>query len=262
MQRNMHRIVSTLGAVTLLAALTLSAGPAATATPAASTKSPALCGPGDKPEPGIQGDVAPAGGVNCGLALLSQVPGGGSVQATGHCAYVRAPGVLPYTGKTIRAYSLANPLKPVQTDQTPALGGSESMRVATAGSRAVLVSGKGVYDVHNCEHMVKKGEIQWPSVNASLHAYIAATNSHELSISHDARRVYTGLGFAIAYIDDLDHPKTWTVKNNTCAMDEQSGYPVAGLPTSQACKIAPQGDFPRQYSHSSDDNVEGTRWYG
>ena len=262
MQPNTTRTLSTLAAGVLLAAVAMSAGPAATAGPAAPKKSPALCGPNDKPEPGIQGDVAPAGGVNCGLRLLSEVPGGGSVQASGHCAYVRSPGPLPYTGTVIRAYSLANPLKPVQTDETPALGGSESMRVATAGSRAVLVSGKGVYDVHNCEHIVKKGVIHWPSINASLHAYIAATNSHELSISHDAKRVYTGLGFAIAYIDDLDHPETWTVKNNTCAMDEESGYPVAGLPTSQACEIAPQGDFPRQYSHSSDDNFKGTRWYG
>ena len=262
MQRKTSRTASALGAAVVLAAVTMSTDPAATAGPAAANKSPALCGATDKPEPGIQGDVAPAGGVNCGLALLSEVPGGGSVQASGHCAYVRTPGLLPYTGSVIRAYSLANPLKPVQTDQTPAIGGSESMRAATAGSRAVLVSGNGVYDIHNCEHMVKKGEIHWPSINASLHAYIAATNSHELSISHDARRVYTGLGFAIAYIDDLDHPKTWRVKNNTCAMDEQSGYPVAGPPTSYACKIAPQGDYPRQYSHSSDDNFAGTRWYG
>jgi len=47
-------------------------------------------------------------------------------------------------------------------------------------------------------------------------------------------------------------------------MNVQSGYPVQGQPAaaSTPCDIVPQGDYPRQYSHSSDDNTEGTRWYG
>ena len=111
----------------------------------------AKCGANDTPEKGLQGDVNP-GTVNCGLTLLSQVPGGGSVQGSGHCAYVR-------TGGMIKAYSLADPLKPVETDQEPTVGGSESMRAHTVEGRAVLVSGGGVYDISNCEDLVKKGEI-------------------------------------------------------------------------------------------------------
>lgn len=228
------------------------------ATPQPTTT--ARCGPGDTPEAGIQGDVVPAGTVaNCGLTLLSEVPFGGSVQGSGHCAYVRLPGPLPYTGTVIKAYSLADPRNPVQTDEEPAIGGSESMRARTVDGRAVLVSGRGVYDISDCEDLVKVGEIPWPSANATLGAYVAATSSHEIAISHDARRVYSGLGFAVADIGDLEHPETWTVKNWTCEMNSLSGYPILNSPL---CDIAPQGDYPRQYSHSSDDNLEGTVWYG
>ena len=96
----------------------------------------AKCGADDKPEKGIQGDVN-SGTVNCGLTLLADVPGGGSVQGSGHCAYVR-------TGGAIKAYSLADPLKPMMTDQEPTIGSSESMRAQTVSDRAVLVSGSGV----------------------------------------------------------------------------------------------------------------------
>jgi len=240
-----------------LALLASAAQPSARAADAADPNtSPALCGPNDKPETGIQGDVNPDT-VNCGLTLLSAVPGGGSVQGSGHCAYVRLQGAAPYTGSVIKAYSLADPANPVQTDEEPSLGGSESMRAQTAGGRAVLVSGKGVYDISNCEDMVKKGEIPWPSANANAGLYVAAQSSHEIAISHDAKRVYSGLGFAIAYIEDLDHPETWTVRNWQCEMNAQSSYP--GAPS---CVGPIQPDIPRQYSHSSDDNLEGTRWYG
>lgn len=233
-------------------------GPGLVAAAADANTSPAVCGASDAPEPGIQGDIYPTT-VNCGLTLLSEVPFGGSVQGSGHCAYVRLPGTLPYTGSVIKAYSLADPRHPVQTDEEPAIGGSESMRAMTVNGRAILVSGRGVYDVTNCEDLVKKGEIPWPSASATAGVYVSATSSHEIAISHDAKRVYTGLGFAVADIQDLDHPETWTVKVWTCEMNVQSGFPIA-IPN--ACDIAPQGDYPRQYSHSSDDNLEGTRWYG
>ena len=247
-----------LGAAVSLVSLAIGGLPASSAAPAAPAKSPALCGSGDVPEKGIQGDVAPAGGVHCGLRLLSEVGEGGSAGASGHCAYLRPPGPLPYTGSVIRAFDISDPRKPVQTDEVPAVGGSESMRVATVGSRAIVVSGRGVYDVSkDCTKLVKKGEIAWPSLNAQAGLYIAATTSHEIAISHDARRVYAGLGFGLADISDLDHPATWRVWNNTCALNRQSTFPIVG-----DCVNAPQGDYPRQYSHSSDDNLEGTRWYG
>lgn len=47
-------------------------------------------------------------------------------------------------------------------------------------------------------------------MNAQSGNLMRALSPHEISISHDAKRVYSGLGFNIAYIDDLDKPETWT----------------------------------------------------
>lgn len=217
----------------------------------------AKCGPNDAPEPGLHGDVYP-GTVNCGLTLLSEIPFGGHAQGSGHCAYVRlASGA--YMGSTIKAFSLADPRKPVETDEQPAVGGSESMRAQTVDGTAVLVSGKGVYDISQCEQLVKKGEIAWPSQNAQNGLYFAALSSHEIAISHDAKRVYSGLGFAVAHIENLEQPDAWTVKNWSCEMNKQSDFP-GEVPNS--CEGPSQQDLGRQYSHSSDDNLEGTVWYG
>jgi len=216
------------------------------------------CGDDDSPETGLQGDVYP-NTVNCGLTLLSEIPFGGSAQGSGHCAYVRLAGGAPYMGGAIKAFSLKDPLNPVETDEEQSVGGSESMRAHTVDGRAVLVSGKGVYDISDCENLVKKGEIQWPSENAQAGVLFAALSSHEISISHNAKRVYSGLGFNIAYIEDLEKPESWTVKNWSCEMNKQSGFP-GDVPSS--CDGPKQQDLGRQYSHSSDDNLEGTVWYG
>jgi hypothetical protein len=213
----------------------------------------AKCGEGDTPETGLQGDKYPST-VNCGLTLLADVPSGGSVQGSGHCAYMRS-------GGSIQAFSLADPLNPVKTDEEPTSGGTESMRAQTVDGRAVLVSGSAVYDISNCEDMVKKGEIKWPSSNYQGGLTVAAISGHEIAISHDAKRVYSGLGFAVVNIEDLEHPDTWTVKNWTCEMNEQCGYSGTTLAD---CEGPMQDDFTigHQYSHSSDDNLEGTVWYG
>jgi len=226
-------------------------GPGSGGEAGAPPVSEAKCGASDTPEKGVQGDLNP-GPVNCGLTLLSELPVAGSAQGSGHCAYVR-------TGSVIKAFSLVDPLNPVQTDEVPGFGGSESMRAQTVEGRAILVSGRGVYDISNCEKMVKKGEIAWPSMNAQTGNLMRALSSHEIGISHDAKRVYSGLGFNIAYIDDLEKPETWTVKNWSCEMNKQSGFPT-DVPN--ACEGPSHQDVGRQYSHSSDDNLEGTVWYG
>jgi hypothetical protein len=218
----------------------------------------AKCGANDMPETGLQGDVYP-GTVNCGLTLLADVPGGGQVQGSGHCAYVRGASDVAYGAGPLTAYNLADPLNPVQTDTEPGIGGSESMRAKTVDGRAILVSGSGVYDVSNCEDIVKKGEIPWPSENAMNGIYFAALSSHEIAISHDAMRVYSGLGFSVAHIEDLDHPDTWKVNDWACEMNKQSGFPT-DVP--DACDGPSHQDVGRQYSHSSDDNLEGSVWFG
>jgi hypothetical protein len=83
-------------------------------------------------------------------------------------------------------------------------------------------------------------------------------SSHEVAISHDAKRVYSGLGFAVAQIEDLDKP--YTVNDWACEMNKQSGFPSNDVP--DACDGPVTQDSGRQYSHSSDDNLEGTVWYG
>jgi hypothetical protein len=218
----------------------------------------AKCGANDKPEKGLQG-AANTGTVNCGLTLLADVPPGGHAQGSGHCAYLRLVSSAAYGAGTLRAFSLADPLNPKQTDEEPGVGGSESMRAQTVEGRAIVVSGKGVYDVSNCEDIVKKGEIPWPSQNAMNGLYFAALSSHEIAISHDAKRVYSGLGFAIAHIDDLAHPETWKVNDWVCEMNTQSMFPT-NVPN--GCDGPVHQDAGRQYSHSSDDNLEGTVWYG
>lgn len=216
------------------------------------------CGDGDTPESGLQGD-ANSGTVNCGLTLLSDIPGGGSAQGSGHCAYVRGAGGAPYAAGMLRAFSLADPRNPQQTDDEPGVGGSESMRAHTGEDRAMLVSGRGVYDISDCEKIVKKGEIAWPSMNAQSGNYMRALSSHDIAISHNGKRVYTGLGFNVAYLDDLDKPDTWVVKNWSCELSKQSNFDI-GVP--DACDGPSHQDVGRQYSHSSDDNEDGSVWYG
>ena len=63
----------------------------------------------------------------------------------------------------------------------------------------------------------------------------------------------------VAFIEDLDKPDSWTVKDWSCEMNKQSGFPT-NVPN--ACEGPSHQDVGRQYSHSSDDNLEGTVWYG
>ena len=72
-------------------------------------------------------------------------------------------------------------------------------------------------------------------------------------------RVYSGLGFAVAHIEDLDKPDTWKVSDWACEMNKQSMFPTDAP---NACDGPVHQDVGRQYSHSSDDNLEGTLWYG
>jgi hypothetical protein len=89
--------------------------------------------------------------------------------------------------------------------------------------------------------------------------FFAALSSHEIAISHDAKRVYSGLGFSVAHIEDLEHADTWKVNDWACEMNKQSNFPT-DVPN--ACDGPVHQDVGRQYSHSSDDNLEGTVWYG
>jgi hypothetical protein len=122
--------------------------------------SPALCGPGDTPEPGIQGEVpaAQTANYNCGVKLIGQLDRGGNVQGIGQCAYIR-------NGGNVYVIDMRDPAKPVEVTSVPVKIGSETMRVVVTDKRSVLVSGSSVYDVSDCLHPVLKGEIQWPQLS-------------------------------------------------------------------------------------------------
>src|SRR5579862_3482704 len=96
----------------LLAAMAMTAH--ADGPPGKKGISPALCGPGDAAEPGIQGEV-PAGqkaNYNCGLKLVGELPRSGNVQGSGTCAYVRS-------GSSVFVVDVTNPAKPVEVGSVP-----------------------------------------------------------------------------------------------------------------------------------------------
>jgi len=163
-------------------------------------------------------------------------------------------------GGTVQAYNISDPRNPVKTDEQPYSGASESMRARSVDGRAILVSGSSVFDISNCEKLDLKGETKWQSGNYQAGLYVAALNGHEVAISHDTKRVYSGTGLGIAIIEDLNDPSSWVVKNWTCELNKQRGVPI----DETLCEGPSQDDISmtRQYSHSSDDNLEGTMWYG
>jgi hypothetical protein len=246
-------------------------------TPADPNKSPALCSSGDTPETGMQGDVPKAdqdsgradAGYNCGLSLISEVPAftggkgplsGGTTQGSGHCVYIRTPAG---DATVIRAYDVSDPAHPTQTAEvptfTPAHGSTtETMRAVTTDERAILVSGTGVYDIRDCEHPTLIGKINWPGMLPW-----PAGLSHDVRVSFDGKKAYTGLGVVEADISDLYHPDTWKVTNYTCAVAAQYN-PIHAVPAAlgvSQCDDTPIQDTAPQLTHGPGINFTGTRLY-
>lgn len=235
-------------------------------------RSPAVCGPTDNEEPGIQGNV-PMGeeaDYECGLTLLGELPSaGGAVQGNGHCAYVRHGGEIHAVD--VSDPSNPTPLRsvPVFASGRPQLGGdathgSETLRAVVTKKRAVLVSGGSVYDIRDCENPVYKGQISWANG-----VYEPGGEAHDIRISKDARTVYATFGLKEADISNLDDPTTWTVRDHTCDIEAQlSDQPLS--PAHQATYQAgvslcdygyepvPHGG---QLSHGPDTNDDDTRVY-
>jgi LVIVD repeat len=177
-------------------------------------RSPALCGPQDTPEPGIQGEV-PAGATanyNCGLTLVGQLSTTGSVQGAGHCAYVRS-------GASIHVIDVSDPAHPTEIGSVATIGGSESMRAVVTNERAVLVSGKAVYDISDCEHPVLKGQIPWP--NLQIAGVPFGLLPHDIRVNHAGTKVYATFGMWEADITNLADPSTWTVTDHSCDVEAQ-----------------------------------------
>ena len=176
--------------------------------------SPALCGPGDIREPGIQGEV-PAGqkpNYNCGVKLVGQLDRGGNVQGVGQCAYVRNAG-------NVYVIDMRDPANPVEVTSVPVHSGSETMRVVVTDKRSVLVSGSSVYDISDCLHPVLKGEIQWPPL--SLPGISVRQLPHDIRVNHTGTKVYAAFGLWEADITNLQDPSSWTVTDHRCELAAQ-----------------------------------------
>src|SRR5690606_37342489 len=120
------------------------------AEPVARAAASDRCGPDDRPERGIQGDVPladqlsgrAADGYNCGLAVVGYDSLGGrganaNMAWAGHCAYVAGDGIAvvdvsdptdPRTVRTLRSPGSADTL--------------ETMHAVDAGDRSILVAGR------------------------------------------------------------------------------------------------------------------------
>jgi hypothetical protein len=195
----------------------VSAPVSSASTAAAKAVSPALCGPNDAKEPGIQGDV-PAGQTDwkyqCGVRLVGELPLVGSVQGYGSCAYVRTAG-------DVRVIDVSDPRKPVEVGSVPVKYASETMRAVVSGDRAVLVSGSSVYDISDCLRPKLKGEIKWPPLSVGGAAPYGGGGGrgllpHDLRISRDGTKVYGSLGLWQVDITNLDDPESWTLTDLRC----------------------------------------------
>ena len=177
--------------------------------------SPALCGPGDKPEPDIQGNV-PAGQeprFHCGVTVLGQLPVSGNVQGHDTCAYVRE------RGGQVSVIDVRNPRKPVRVGSVPVQSGSETMRVVSTPDRALLVSGSSVYDIRDCRKPVLLGEIAWPPLG--LKGILQRSLPHDIRVNRAGTRVYASFGLWEADISDLANSANWRVTDLRCDLSAQ-----------------------------------------
>jgi hypothetical protein len=209
------------------------------------------CGPGDRPETGLQGEI-PAGdrqsgrsalGYSCNLTQLSQLPAASfaNFDTYGDCAYWtdnRAGGGMAEGGAFVA--DLSDPTRPVQTDHLTATAmgnGGESLRVNQA--RGLLVSDHynslqqnpdqtryvhalAVYDVsQDCRHPKLLADVIMPNAEG-----------HEGCFQPDGMVYYMASTRDITPIDlsDPAHPveltEPWPFRIHGCSVsdDGRRGY--------------------------------------
>jgi hypothetical protein len=271
-----------------IAALATSSGAMAevAATSPAAGVSPALCAVGDTREPGIQGEV-PAGqtpNYNCGVKLIGQLPVFGSVAATGKCAYVRSRGAGGTPDEsTISVVDVSNPAKPVVVGEPlPAHNGSESLRLVVTKTRAVMVSGGSVFDIGDCLHPKRLGEIAWP--DTTVPGVTRKNLPHDIRLNREGTKLYASLGLWEVDLSNLADATSWKITDRRCEIAAQFPGPWqevhkqslqhgrslcadAKLPAPRGANYG-MGSSPLQaslfwpqFSHSLDFNADDTRLY-
>ena len=208
------KILRTLLASSLLAlappvgGLAQPAGAPASAPPA--THATAICGPGDQPETGMQGETPPKdiesgrskSPYYCGMRLVSHTPiGGGAIMRRSRsCVYVA-------TSAGVRVVDMSNPAapKPLQLLTDPgAVGSLESFNALDSADRHILVAGKyssalnserspmSIYDISDCRNPVLMSTYYWPG------------DTHVPSITPDGRFVMMSLPYGVPGLMVLD----------------------------------------------------------
>lgn len=190
---------------------------AATATPA-NPRSTAICGKGDNPEPGMQGETpladfnstAAKAPYSCGIKIVAKVDpfqGGtsGFITRSRTCAYVHGRGP---DGAGLAVVDLADPRKakvvrfitgPGAADATETIDviDTGNVHLLAAGSYGGGVNPPGpapldLYDITDCANPVHLTTYNWPA------------NVHTLKFTPDGKRIYAGRQFGTAGVMVLD----------------------------------------------------------
>jgi hypothetical protein len=185
----------------------------------------AHCGPGAKPEPGIQGRI-PAGsandGLQCNISLVSHQGASGGfkvfryVDTSGHtCAFYDTALLFPtnafnFAGPSlgVAVLDMSNSAHPVQTDtltEPPMLSPHESLNLNEKRGLLAAVDGNpstypglvSIYDVHaDCRHPVLQS------------TSLVARFGHESGFSPDGKTFYaTGTALQAITAIDVSDPK-------------------------------------------------------
>lgn len=209
------RLLGAVAGAALLAAPLAAKPPAA--TPKAPSRATAICGPGDNPEPGMQGETPladltagrTAKPYVCGMRIVARLDPwdrgeNAFLKRSRTCAYVYGGG----NRKGIAVIDASNPSAPKAVgllDTPGAIGGSETMDVIDVGDRHLLVAGDysgglrppgpapfDIYDISDCAKPKLLTTFYWPA------------NIHVPKISPDGKRVYASREYGTDGVMVLD----------------------------------------------------------
>jgi hypothetical protein len=215
----MKRLIWTLVAFALLASPVAGAANALPPKPvAASVRATALCGLGDRPETGMQGETPLADIASgrskqpyfCGLRIISHIDpfdGGSSgfFVKSRTCIYLHG---AEAKGAGLSVIDMRDPRHPAVVgflDTPGARGASETLDVIDAGDRHLLLAGDyaggltppgpaplDIYDISDCTKPKLIRTYLWPA------------NVHTLKATPDGMRIYAGRQFGTAGLMVLD----------------------------------------------------------
>jgi len=197
------RLLTVAACAALAATPSASASPSSSGGPKTPSRATALCGPGDNPEPGMQGETPladleagrTAAPYVCGMRIVGKLDPWGRgdnamLKRSRQCAYVYGGGER----KGIAVIDASDPKAPKAVgllDTPGAIGGSETMDVIDTGTRHLLVAGDysgglrppgpaplDIYDISDCTRPKLLTTFYWPA------------NIHVPKISPDGMRVY------------------------------------------------------------------------